>query len=121
MARNSGKDGSGGRKRGGGKGGGKDRAEGGTPGGGGRYAEGDRVAWNSHGGSTEGTVEREITRRTEAAGRTVDAAPDAPQYEVRSDKSGRTRCTSRPRSRRRSEAAWTTRSARRPGTTSVSW
>lgn len=89
MARNSGKDGSGGRKRGGGKGGGKDRAEGGTPGGGGRYAEGDRVAWNSHGGSTEGTVEREITRRTEAAGRTVDAAPDAPQYEVRSDKSGK--------------------------------
>ncbi|NEY36357.1 HVA1 family protein [Streptomyces sp. PRKS01-65] len=89
MAGKSGKEGSGGKNRGGGKSGGKDRARGGTPGGGERYAEGDEVAWNSHGSSTEGTVEREITRRTEAAGRTVDAAPDAPQYEVRSDKSGK--------------------------------
>ncbi|MFF9279795.1 hypervirulence associated TUDOR domain-containing protein [Streptomyces griseosporeus] len=54
------------------------------------FDKGDRVAWNSHGSSTEGTVEREITRRTKAAGRTVDASPDDPQYEVRSEKSGRT-------------------------------
>ncbi|MGW4757231.1 DUF2945 domain-containing protein [Streptomyces chartreusis] len=54
-----------------------------------RLTQGDEVAWNSHGSTTEGTVERKITRRTEAAGRTVDASPENPQYEVRSDRSGR--------------------------------
>ncbi|MEU2281664.1 DUF2945 domain-containing protein [Streptomyces sp. NPDC013178] len=53
------------------------------------FAEGDEVTWNSHGSTTEGAVEREITRRTEAAGRTVDASPEDPQYEVRSAKSGK--------------------------------
>jgi hypothetical protein len=53
-------------------------------------AKGDKVAWRSHGSETTGTVEKKITERTEASGRTVDASPDAPQYEVRSDKSGRT-------------------------------
>jgi hypothetical protein len=33
---------------------------------------------------------RKITSRTEASGRTVAASPDEPQYEVESDKSGRT-------------------------------
>jgi Hypervirulence associated proteins TUDOR domain len=51
--------------------------------------KGDEVSWRSHGNETQGEVEREITDRTEAAGRTVDASPDDPQYEVRSDKSGR--------------------------------
>lgn len=55
-----------------------------------RLRKGDGVTWKSHGSSTEGTVERKITDRTEAAGRTVDASPDDPQYEVRSAKSGRT-------------------------------
>ncbi|MCZ4610970.1 DUF2945 domain-containing protein [Streptomyces sp. Lzd4kr] len=54
-----------------------------------RLTQGDEVTWNSHGSTTEGTVERKITRRTEAAGRTVDAAPEDPQYEVRSDRSCR--------------------------------
>ncbi|MBL1082381.1 DUF2945 domain-containing protein [Streptomyces actinomycinicus] len=53
-------------------------------------SKGDKVAWRSHGTETTGSVERKITKRTEAAGRTVDASPDDPQYEVRSDKSGRT-------------------------------
>ncbi|MFE0477210.1 DUF2945 domain-containing protein [Streptomyces sp. NPDC058947] len=60
-----------------------DRSKGGKP------KKGDKVTWSSHGSRTEGTVEREITERTEAAGRTVDASEDEPQYEVRSDKSGR--------------------------------
>jgi hypothetical protein len=51
-------------------------------------SKGDKVAWSSHGGEAEGTVERKITERTEAGGRTVDASPDDPQYEVRSEKSG---------------------------------
>ncbi|MFB6638994.1 DUF2945 domain-containing protein [Streptomyces chartreusis] len=54
-----------------------------------RLTQGDEVAWNSHGSTTEGTVERKIARRTEVAGRTVDASPEDPQYEVRSDRSGR--------------------------------
>ncbi|OQD53516.1 DUF2945 domain-containing protein [Streptomyces phaeoluteigriseus] len=51
--------------------------------------KGDNVAWNSHGSETTGKVEKKITKRTKAAGRTVDASPEEPQYEVRSDKSGR--------------------------------
>ena len=51
--------------------------------------KGDDVTWKSHGQNVHGTVEQKITKRTEAAGRTVDASPDDPQYKVRSDKTGR--------------------------------
>jgi hypothetical protein len=51
--------------------------------------KGDKVTWRSHGSEATGKVEKKITSRTEAAGRTVDASPDEPQYKVRSDKSGR--------------------------------
>lgn len=54
------------------------------------FKRGDRVSWRSHGSVAVGTVRRKITERTEAAGRTVNASPDAPQYEVRSEKSGGT-------------------------------
>jgi hypothetical protein len=54
------------------------------------FSKGDRVTWNSHGSTAEGTVERKITADTEASGRTVRASEDEPQYEVRSEKSGRT-------------------------------
>ena len=50
--------------------------------------KGDHVSWKSHGGTAEGTVQRELTTDTEAAGRTVRASDDDPQYEVRSEKSG---------------------------------
>ncbi len=52
--------------------------------------KGDHVTWNSHGGQAEGTVERKITSDTEASGRTVRASSEEPQYEVKSEKSGRT-------------------------------
>lgn len=52
--------------------------------------KGDHVTWNSHGRTVDGMVERKITSDTEASGRTVRASDDDPQYEVRSDKSGRT-------------------------------
>ncbi|MEV7074435.1 DUF2945 domain-containing protein [Streptomyces sp. NPDC091972] len=55
-----------------------------------KLTQGDEVTWKSHGSTAEGKVVRKVTRRTEAAGRTVDASPDEPQYEVRSDKSGNT-------------------------------
>lgn len=51
--------------------------------------EGDEVTWRSHGTTVDGTVEKKLTHDTEAAGRTVRASPDDPQYLVRSDKSGR--------------------------------
>jgi hypothetical protein len=54
------------------------------------FRTGDKVEWDSHGGTAEGVVERKITSRTEAAGRTVDASEDEPQYLVRSEKSGGT-------------------------------
>jgi hypothetical protein len=55
-----------------------------------RFRKGDRVEWQSHGSTAVGTVEREITSDTEAAGRKVRASADEPQYLVRSEKSGGT-------------------------------
>jgi hypothetical protein len=49
---------------------------------------GDRVQWQSHGGRAVGQVKKEITEDTEAAGRTVRASADEPQYLVESEKSG---------------------------------
>jgi hypothetical protein len=54
------------------------------------FDKGDHVSWKSHGGTAEGTVQRKITDDTEAAGRTVRASEDDPQYEVKSEKSGGT-------------------------------
>ena len=51
--------------------------------------KGDKVEWSSHGSKTTGKVEKKITDRTEAAGRTVAASKDDPQYLVESDKSGK--------------------------------
>ena len=53
------------------------------------FSKGDKVTWKSHGGEAVGEVEEEITSDTKAAGRTVRASEDDPQYRVRSDKSGR--------------------------------
>ncbi len=53
------------------------------------FSKGDKVTWKSHGGEAVGTVQKEITEETEAAGRTVKASEDEPQYLVRSDKSGK--------------------------------
>ena len=51
--------------------------------------KGDKVTWSSHGQQVQGTVEQKITKETEAAGRTVKASKDEPQYKVKSDKTGR--------------------------------
>jgi hypothetical protein len=52
------------------------------------FKKGDRVSWQSHGGEAVGEVLKTITSDTEAAGRTVKASKDEPQYLVRSEKSG---------------------------------
>ena len=54
-----------------------------------KLSKGDHVEWKTHGTTTEGEVEKEITSETEAAGRTVKASQDDPQYLVKSDKSGK--------------------------------
>ncbi|MBB5939753.1 DUF2945 domain-containing protein [Streptomyces zagrosensis] len=54
-----------------------------------KLRKGDEVTWSSHGQEVSGTVRKKITERTKAAGRTVAASKDEPQYEVESDKSGR--------------------------------
>jgi hypothetical protein len=51
--------------------------------------KGDEVTWRSHGQTVEGTVQKKITERTEAAGRTVAASGDDPQYQVKSNKTGK--------------------------------
>jgi ribosomal protein L31E len=50
--------------------------------------QGDHVRWDSRAGEAVGEVEKKITKDTEAAGRTVRASQDDPQYLVKSDKSG---------------------------------
>ncbi|MFI9122165.1 DUF2945 domain-containing protein [Streptomyces bikiniensis] len=50
---------------------------------------GDDVSWKSHGRTVEGKVKKKITGRTRTAGRTVDASKEEPQYEVESDRTGR--------------------------------
>jgi hypothetical protein len=52
-------------------------------------SRGDEVSWKTHGTTTSGKVEKKISSDTEAAGRTVRADEDDPQYLVKSDKSGR--------------------------------
>ena len=64
--------------------------------------KGDDVVWRSHGEDVYGTVQGKITRRTEAAGRTVDASADEPQFRVRSDKTGR-EAVHKPESLRRDD------------------
>lgn len=51
--------------------------------------DGDEVTWSSHGHTVHGEVEQKITEKTEAAGRTVAASEDEPQYKVKSAKTGR--------------------------------
>lgn len=53
-----------------------------------KFDTGDHVEWNSHGGTAVGVVVKKITSDTKAAGRTVRASDDDPQYLVRSEKGG---------------------------------
>jgi hypothetical protein len=52
------------------------------------FKKGDKVTWQSHGSTAEGTVEEKITSDETAAKRKVRASKDDPQYRVRSHKSG---------------------------------
>jgi plastocyanin len=52
------------------------------------FRPGDRVRWSSHGGTAHGVVVQRISKDTQAAGRTVRASQENPQYLVRSDNGG---------------------------------
>jgi hypothetical protein len=65
-----------------------------------KLRRGDEVTWSSHGQEVEGEVTKKVDKRSRAAGRTVDASPDEPQYEVESDRSGR-RAVHKPQSLRK--------------------
>ncbi|GHH71763.1 hypothetical protein GCM10018793_07700 [Streptomyces sulfonofaciens] len=65
-----------------------------------KLGKGDKVTWSSHGSKVPGTIKKKITSRMRAGGRTVDASPDDPQYEVESEKSGR-RAVHKPQSLRK--------------------
>lgn len=50
---------------------------------------GDKVSWSSSGGDSTGKVVRKQTKPTAIKGHKVAASKDAPQYIVKSDKSGK--------------------------------
>ena len=51
---------------------------------------GDTVAWETSQGETTGKVVREVTHTAHVKGHTAKASKDAPQFEVKSSKSGKT-------------------------------
>ncbi len=51
-----------------------------------RFKVGDHVAWNSEAGHVSGTVIRVHTQNADYKGYTHHATEDAPQYEIKSDK-----------------------------------
>ena len=52
------------------------------------FKTGDKVAWDSSGGHSVGTVVKKVTSPTKIKGHEVKASKDNPEYIVRSDKSG---------------------------------
>lgn len=53
------------------------------------FKKGDHVEWRKIGGSTTGTVQRQITSDDHVHGHKVKASKDKPQYEVATDASGK--------------------------------
>lgn len=52
--------------------------------------KGDHVEWSTSQGKTTGTVTKKVTGTAKAGGHTAKASSGEPQYEVKSDKSGKT-------------------------------
>ena len=52
--------------------------------------KGDPVEWKTPQGKTTGTVTKKVIGTATAGGHTAKASPAEPQYEVKSDKSGKT-------------------------------
>ncbi len=54
------------------------------------FKKGDKVEWNTPQGATQGTVVRAIRGTAKVEGHTAHATPEEPQFEVVSDKTGKT-------------------------------
>ena len=52
--------------------------------------KGDEVEWKTSQGKTTGTVTKKVTGEAKAGGHTAKASAIEPQYEVKSDKTGKT-------------------------------
>ena len=50
---------------------------------------GDKVRWQTSQGATEGTVEKKVTSETKIKGHVAKPTKDAPEYVVKSAKSGK--------------------------------
>lgn len=53
-----------------------------------RFHVGDRVSWNSEAGRIRGTIQKKITAPTKFKTYVARASKEAPQYLVKSDKTG---------------------------------
>lgn len=53
-----------------------------------RFRVGDRVSWNSEAGRIRGTIQKKITSPTKFKTYVARASKEAPQYLVKSDKTG---------------------------------
>lgn len=53
------------------------------------FEAGDRVEWDSPQGTVEGEVVRRVTGEAHIGGHTFKASEEEPEYEVKSDKSGK--------------------------------
>ena len=51
-----------------------------------QFKVGDHVGWNSEAGQVSGRIIRVHTQNVDYKGYTHHASPDAPQYEIQSDK-----------------------------------
>lgn len=51
--------------------------------------KGDKVSWNTPQGKTTGKVTKKVTEETTIAGHKVAASKDNPEFEVKSEKSGK--------------------------------
>lgn len=53
-------------------------------------SKGDKVRWQTSQGRTEGVVTRKVTGTAKAGGHVAKGSSDDPQYEVKSERSGKT-------------------------------
>ncbi len=53
------------------------------------FKKGDHVKWKTSNGETTGEVEKKLTSPTEIKGHHVAASEDNPEYQVKSDKTGK--------------------------------
>lgn len=53
------------------------------------FTKNDHVSWNTSQGKTTGVIMRKITSDTSIEGNKVTASKDEPQYEVKSDSTGK--------------------------------